>query len=56
VVYGNESYKLNSKDQNWTANLAGRSFGRFLLNRLLSGCVVRFTTRSFGCTLKRALY
>jgi hypothetical protein len=34
----------------------GRSFGRCLRNRLLSDCAMRFTTRSFVCTLRRALY
>jgi hypothetical protein len=42
VTFGNESYKLNLKSQNYkhnnyTRNLVGRSFGRCLHNRLLSG-------------------
>jgi hypothetical protein len=37
-------------------NLVGRSFGRCLRNRSLSGCAMRLTTRSFVCTLKRELY
>jgi hypothetical protein len=31
-------------------------FGRCLRNRLLSDSSVRFTTRPFGCALRRALY
>jgi hypothetical protein len=36
--------------------MVGRSFGRCLRNRLLSGSSMRFTIRSFGCALRRALY
>jgi hypothetical protein len=34
----------------------GRSFGRCLCNRLLSGSSMKFTIRSFGCVLRRALF
>jgi hypothetical protein len=37
---------------NYTRNLVDRC----LRNRLLSGSSVRFTIRSFGCALRRALY
>jgi hypothetical protein len=37
-------------------NLVGRSFSKCLRNRLLSGCAMRFTTRSFGCILRGALW
>jgi hypothetical protein len=42
VAFGNETYKLNFTNQNYkydnyTRNLVGRSFGRCLRNRLLSG-------------------
>jgi hypothetical protein len=37
-------------------NLVGRSFGRCLSNRLLSGWSMWFTTRPFGCALRRAQY
>jgi hypothetical protein len=44
------------KYNNYTRNLVGRSFGRCLRSHLLSGSAVRFTIRSFGCALRRALY
>jgi hypothetical protein len=53
MAYGNETYKLNLKDWHDTMNLIGSSFGMCLRNRLLS-CTLRFTARSFGCTLRRA--
>jgi hypothetical protein len=62
VAFGNETYKLNLKNwkykyDNYTINLVGRSFGRCLRNRLLlSGCAMRFATRSYGCALRRAPY
>jgi hypothetical protein len=61
VAFGNETYELNLsnydyKYSNYTKNLAGRSFGRCLPNRLLSGCVMRFTTSLFRCALRRTLY
>jgi hypothetical protein len=55
VACRNETDKLKLKDQHKTMNLVDRSFGRFLRNRLLSGCATRFTTRPFGCTLRRGL-
>jgi hypothetical protein len=36
--------------------LLSRSFRRCLRNRLLSGSAMRFTVRSFGCTMRRAPY
>jgi hypothetical protein len=61
VAFGNETYKLNLanynyKYYNYNRNLVGKSFGRCLRNRLLSGSSMKFTTRSFGCGLRRALY
>jgi hypothetical protein len=50
------SNRWNYKYNNFTRNLVGRSFGRCLRNRLLSGSSMRFTVRSFGCELRRALY
>jgi hypothetical protein len=60
VAFGNKTYKLNLKSNNYkynnyTRNLVDRSFGRCLRNRL-SLSSMRFTIRSFGCALKRALY
>jgi hypothetical protein len=60
VAFGDETYKLNLINYNYnydsyTTNLVGRSFGRCLRNSLLSGCSMRFTTRSFGCTVLRAV-
>jgi hypothetical protein len=60
VAFGNKTYKLNLKTQNYkyndyTRNLVGRSFGRCLRNRLLSGSSMRFTVRSLGCAMRRAL-
>jgi hypothetical protein len=53
MAFGNEAYKLNLTNwnykYNYTRNLVGRSFGRCLRNRLLSGCSMRFTTRPFVC-------
>jgi hypothetical protein len=40
----------------WLTITLGIWFGRCLCNRLLSGSSMRFTVRSFGCTLRRALY
>jgi hypothetical protein len=37
-------------------SMLSRSFGKCLRNHVLSGCTMRFTTRSFGCTLRRVLY
>jgi hypothetical protein len=51
VAIGNGTY-----NNNYTRNVVGRSFGRCLCNRLLSGSSMRFTTRPFGCALRRALY
>jgi hypothetical protein len=45
----------NHQYDSYTRNLVGRSFGRCLRNRLLSGGSVRFTSRPFGCALRRAL-
>jgi hypothetical protein len=61
MTFENETYELNLtnydyKYDNYTRNLGGRSFGRRLLNRLLSGSSMRFTIRSFGCALRQALY
>jgi hypothetical protein len=60
VAFGNETYKPNLKNynykyNNYTRNLVGRSLGRCLSTRLLSGSSMRFTIRSFGCALRRAL-
>jgi hypothetical protein len=61
VAYGNETWKqtlktVTTKD-NFTKTLIDRSFGRCLHSGLLlSGCAMRFTARSFGCTLRQALY
>jgi hypothetical protein len=52
VLLTNQNYKYNS----YTRNLVGRSIGRCLRNRLLTGNSMRFTIRSFGCALRRALY
>jgi hypothetical protein len=55
VAFGNETYELNLRNQNYkydiyTRNLVGRSFGRCLHNHiLLFDTSVRFTVRSFGC-------
>jgi hypothetical protein len=61
VGFENKTYKLNLKNynykyNNYARNLISRSFGRCLRNRLLSGSSLRFTIRSFGCALRRALY
>jgi hypothetical protein len=56
IHYAPKTYKLNYKYDNYTRNLVGRSFGRCLRNRLLSGSSMRFTIRPFGCVLRRALY
>jgi hypothetical protein len=61
VASRNETCKLNLTNSNYqysnyTRNLVGRSFGRCLLNRLLSGSFMRFANRPFGCALRRALY
>jgi hypothetical protein len=61
VAFGKKTYKLNLKNwkyryNNYTRKLVGRSFGRCLHNRLLSGKSMRFTNRSFGRALRRALY
>jgi hypothetical protein len=37
-------------------NLVGRSFGKYLPNRIVSGGSLRFKISSFGCTLRRLLY
>jgi hypothetical protein len=60
VAFGNETYVLTLKIYdcryyNYIRNMVGRSFGRFLRIRLLSGCSMRFTTMSFGCALRLAL-
>jgi hypothetical protein len=50
VAFGNDTYKLNLtnynyKYDNYTRNLVGRSFGRYLRNRmLLSASSMRFST------------
>jgi hypothetical protein len=58
LAFWNKIYELNFKKisdykyDNYTKNLVGRSFGTCLRNRLLlSGCAMRFTTRSLGCAL-----
>jgi hypothetical protein len=61
VAFGNETYELNLTNYDYkydshARNLVVRSFGRCFRNRLLSGSSVRFTARSFGCLLRRALY
>jgi hypothetical protein len=61
VAFGSTTYKLNLKNyhykyNNCTLNLVGRSFGRRLRNRLLSGGSMRFTVRSFGSVLRLALF
>jgi hypothetical protein len=62
VAFANKTYKLNLKNwnckyDNYTRNLVERSFGTCLRNSLfLSGSFMRFTNRSFGCALRRALY
>jgi hypothetical protein len=53
VAFGDETYKLELRIQQCTRNLAGRSFGRCLRIRLLSGGSRGFTTRPFGCALRR---
>jgi hypothetical protein len=55
VAIGNETYNLNLtnknyKYKNYTRNLVGRSFGRCLHSRLLSGSSKMFAARSFGCS------
>jgi hypothetical protein len=60
VAYWNETYKLNLKDCyyklfNYTKNLVDKSLGTCLRNRLLTGCVMRFTAKSFGCASRRGL-
>jgi hypothetical protein len=48
MAFWNETYKPNLTNYNYkydiyTRNLVGRSFGRCLRNRLLSGCAVSRT-------------
>jgi hypothetical protein len=58
---GNVTYKLNLKNYIYNCNiyilnLVGRSIGKCLHNRLVSGGSLRFKISLFGCTLKCLLY
>jgi hypothetical protein len=55
VAYGRLT-NYNYRYDKYTTNLVGRSFGRCLRNRLLSGSSIRLTTVQFACALMRALY
>jgi hypothetical protein len=51
-----KAYKLSYNYLNYTINLVGRAFGRWLRRRLCSVCSRRVRRMSFGCAVRRALY
>jgi hypothetical protein len=58
---GSVTYKLNHKKYIYNysiyiLNLVGKTIGKCLRNRLVSGGSSRFKIGSFGCTLRHLLY